>query len=38
MTSSPEPLIVEAEQNFTVPYVEAAAPKVQAIVVSFKSP
>ncbi|CAE7854919.1 unnamed protein product [Symbiodinium sp. KB8] len=23
MTSSPEPLIVEAEQNFTVPYVEA---------------
>ena len=31
MTSSPEPLIVEAEQNFTVPYVEAAAPKIKAV-------
>jgi len=29
MTSSPEPLIVEAEQNFTVPYVEAFLATVQ---------
>ena len=28
MTMATQPLMVQAEQNFTVPYVEAAAPEI----------